>query len=120
MALVRGRWRRSWLVPLLLALVTLGLMGPVAAPAHAAGCFSGARKFIYTESNGNQHHIVEFDVNLSAENSRWYIAQRPAGFPFSANPWPGYYNRTHKWVGYQWPLNWQDPYAPSSWTLCYR
>ena len=83
------------------------------------GCWNGARKSIYTEGNGNQHHIVEFDVNISVPDGRWYIAARPSGFPFGASVWPGYYNRTHKWIGYNWPYNWWDPYSPSSWRLCY-
>ena len=115
----------------LVALMTAGIAQVVStAPAHAAatatartalsgGCWNGARKFIYTEQNGNQHHIVEFDVNISVPNEKWYVAQRPAGFPFSANVWNGYYNSTHKWVGYRWPFDWWDPYAASSWKLCY-
>jgi hypothetical protein len=92
---------------------------PNSAGLSAQGCWQGARKFIYTDPTGNQHHIVEFDVNVSVENSRWYIAQKPTGFLFSASVWPEYYNTSHKWVGYQWPYNWWDPYSPSSWVLCY-
>lgn len=91
-----------------------------APPAHAASCWTGAQKLIHTESNGEQHHIVAFNVNVSVPDEKWYIAQRPSNFPLSASVWSGYYNRTQKWVGYQWPFNWWDPYSPSSWTLCYR
>jgi hypothetical protein len=86
----------------------------------ASRCYNGARKFIHRDSRGEDHHIVEFDVDVSAPDQNWYISKRPSGFSFSSSIWPGYYNGGHKWLGYQWAYNWWDPYSPSSWQICLK
>jgi len=120
----RVTYRRAFLRSLACLVITLSfvlaLTVVTAQPAYAAGCFTGARKFIYKEKNGNQHHIVEFNVNLSTTDDKWYIAGKPRNFSFSSSVWPRYYNGSKKWVGYQWPYNWWDPYSASDWRLCYR
>jgi hypothetical protein len=102
--------------------VALALMVGPAYSAFADSCYTGARKFVYTEPEevGGQHHVVEFDVDSTLPDDFWYIAETPMLYPFDATLWPGYYGQMKKWLSYRWPYDWSDPYSASSWKICHR
>lgn len=108
------------------AAVMIGLVTLASPAAHATTkCYNGAAKGLVYES-GEWHHYVEFRVDVSMPDDKWYVGAKPAGFPFGASVWQGYYSAqrrggpaVYKEVGYNWLGNLPDPYPASGWVLCH-
>ena len=93
----------------------------------ASQCYKGTDKGIWHDAQGNDHHYVEFLVDVFTNDEGWYIRSRPWGYPFHSQLWQGYYQRHHdqggpsvyKEVTYNWLSDWPDPYPASGWVICH-
>ena len=101
---------------------------PQPTSVAAGQCYRGTDKGIWHDVAGHKHHYVEFPVNVFTSDEDWYLQSKPWGYPFHSVLWGGYYQHHHdqggpsvyKEVGYNWPLDWPDPYPASGWVICHR
>jgi hypothetical protein len=96
--------------------------------------YQGVRIGECRDFQGN-HHYVEFDVDVQADESDWFVVEHPRWASTKLQPWSGYYQRTVyrqndnctgyseyeygmcKRLGYRWPDFIPPPFNPSDFVI---